>query len=238
VPGASGLVWPPQTRALPDRIVIEDRLVQATATSLRRQGAKLAQALLSADEQTLACSLERNGFEHITSLWYLRHDLSRPAAFLPTGRLKYRTYHEAGRTLFHSILLRTYENTDDCPEVNGVRTIDEIIAGHLAQGRHDPDRWWLAMHDGQPVGVLLVAEVTDTRAWDIAYVGVVPEARHRGYGREMTHMAMEAARATSTEYLTLAVDNRNRAAWNLYQRLGFEPYDQREVYLAVWSQAP
>jgi ribosomal protein S18 acetylase RimI-like enzyme len=238
VPGASGLVWPPQTRDLPDQSVIEDQLIQATACWLRGQGAKMAQALLTADEQALAHSLERNGFDHITSLWYLRHDLSPSAAsLLATDHLTYRTYREVDRALFHQILLRSYEYTVDCPEVNGVRTIDEIIAGHVAQGRHDPDRWWLALHKGQPVGVMLVVELVESRAWDIAYVGVVPEARRRGHGRELTRKAIEAARAADAGQLTLAVDNRNRAAWNLYRQFGFEPYDQREVYLAVWKQA-
>jgi ribosomal protein S18 acetylase RimI-like enzyme len=46
--------------------------------------------------------------------------------------------------------------------------------------------------------------------------------------------ALREARAARVARLTLAVDARNRPAWNLYQKLGFEPYDQREVYLAIW----
>jgi hypothetical protein len=30
------------------------------------------------------------------------------------------------------------------------------------------------------------------------------------------------------------VDARNRPAWDLYCRVGFEPFDQREVFLATW----
>jgi mycothiol synthase len=235
VPGGSGLVWPPQARDLPDCSIIEDQLIQAATAWLRGLGAKLAQALLTENEQTLARSLQRNGFVHITSLWYMRHDLEEPAAAAPpTERLEYRTYCAADQALFHQTLLRTYENTDDCPEVNGVRTIDDIVTGHRAQGRHDPERWWLALDQGQPVGILLLTELTETRGWDIAYVGVVPEARRRGHGRELTSRAIDLARAADAGQLTLAVDNRNRAAWNLYRSLGFEPYDQREVYLAVW----
>ncbi len=36
-------------------------------------------------------------------------------------------------------------------------------------------------------------------------------------------------------YLSLAMDARNWPASGLYRKLGFEPYDRREVYLAVWS---
>jgi ribosomal protein S18 acetylase RimI-like enzyme len=30
------------------------------------------------------------------------------------------------------------------------------------------------------------------------------------------------------------VDGRNRPAWGLYRSVGFEPFDRREVYLAVF----
>jgi ribosomal protein S18 acetylase RimI-like enzyme len=33
--------------------------------------------------------------------------------------------------------------------------------------------------------------------------------------------------------VTLAVDARNRPAWDMYRTVGFETYDRREVFLAV-----
>jgi ribosomal protein S18 acetylase RimI-like enzyme len=235
VPGAGGLVWPPQAKELTDQTAIEDQLVRTAAAWLRQRGAKLAQALLTANEGPLALPLERNGFRRVTSLWYMRHDLSLTAASLfGSERLTYQTYRDGDRDWFHQTLLHTYVDTQDCPEVNDVRSIEEIVTGHQAQGRHDPDRWWLALDEDRPVGVLLVTEMPEWRGWDLSYVGVVPEARRRGYGRELTRKAIAEARAADMVQLTLAVDTRNRAAWNLYRRLGFEPYDQREVYLAVW----
>ena len=46
-------------------------------------------------------------------------------------------------------------------------------------------------------------------AWDVAYVGVVPEERGRGYGREIMHKALAVARADGVARLTLSVDARN-----------------------------
>jgi ribosomal protein S18 acetylase RimI-like enzyme len=235
VPGASGLVWPPQARDLPDKLAIEDHLVHGASAWLRQRGAKLAQSLLIADDRPLAESLVRNGFNYITSLWYLRHELAGPPVYSTNiDHLSYETYGNADLTLFHQTLMRTYVDTEDCPEVNGIRTIDEIIAGHKAQGRHDPDRWWLAFAGHQPVGVLLVVDMAAGQGWDISYVGVVPEARRQGHGRELTCKAIRAALAANIQQLTLAVDTRNQAARCLYEGLGFHPYDQREVFLAVW----
>ena len=37
--------------------------------------------------------------------------------------------------------------------------------------------------------------------------------------------------------MTLSVDVRNQAAWNLYRSAGFEAYDQRAVYLSILPNA-
>jgi ribosomal protein S18 acetylase RimI-like enzyme len=234
VPGASGLVWPPQVTDHPDRAGVEDALVQTATCWLEGQGARLMQALLGGRDVPLAAPLERNGFRHITRLWYLRHDLELSADLLRTDeRLTYATYAAGDRELFERTLLRTYEQTLDCPEVNGVRTVEEIIAGHRSQGLHDPGRWWLAFDGGRPVGVLLATELPETDGWDLSYLGVVPEARRRGVGRQLTRKAIVEARDAEVGQLLLSVDVRNRPAWELYKALGFEPYDHREVYLAI-----
>jgi len=235
VPGASGLLWPPQAIEGPAQAAVEDALVGRASAWLRERGAKLAQCLLSEEETGLAGPLLRNGFAHVTALCYMQHDLAASPPLRDGGRLRCVPYsHLLNRATFHETLLRTYEGTEDCPEITGVRSADEIIAGHRAQGKHDPGRWWLALAGGRPVGVLLLCEVPEWAAWDVAYVGVVPEARGGGYGRELMHKALSEARADGVARLTLSVDVRNRRAWKLYTDLGFKPQDRREVFLAIW----
>lgn len=234
VPGASALVWPPIARdGSRER---EDLLVRHALAWLRTRGTRLAQALLSAEEAPLSAALERNGFAHVTDLLYLGHDLALPLdALRAPGRLRFLTYDPAQPAVFHQTLLLTYEATLDCPEVAGVRTIDEVIEGHRAQGRFDPRRWWLACDDTGPVGVILLTELTESGSWEVSYMGVVPHARCRGYGREMLLHALVEARAGGAPRLTLSVDRRNEPAARLYRRVGFEPHDCRGVYLAIWD---
>jgi ribosomal protein S18 acetylase RimI-like enzyme len=233
--GAMGLVWPPQARAGSQQRHHEDRLLQAGCAWLRRQGIKLAQALLSPDEVPQGEPLLRQGFLQVTHLWYLRHDLTLPLPYLDApARLQFRSYAEIDPFLFQQVLQRTYEHTLDCPEINGLRTMDEVVRGHQAQGRHDPRCWWLASCASRPVGVLITTDLPDANSWDLSYLGVVPEARRRGFGREMVLQALCEARAAGTGRIGLCVDGRNRPAWDLYRALGFEPYDRREVLLALW----
>jgi mycothiol synthase len=233
VPGASALIWPPG--AVEDqRSMVEDVLLRYAFGWLQKSGVKLAQTLLAPEETFLAASLERNGFAPITNLWYLRHNLNTPVQYLDTpARLDYQPFDNGAE--FRRTLARTYENTMDCPEVNGVRTIEEVLEGHRAQGLFDPQRWWLVLKSGRPIGVLIMTEMPESGDWEVAYMGVVPEARRRGFGREILLKALHEAGAAKVPAVTLSVDARNRPAWNLYRSLGFEPFDQRVVYLAVWN---
>ena len=147
--------------------------------------------------------------------------------------MSYQSYASCVAEQFHQTLLRTYEATLDCPEVNDVRNIEEIITGHQSQGRYDPECWWLASHEGRPAGVLLLADVPDLQSWDLLYVGVTREARRKGFGRELTRKALWEARAADAPQLTLSVDARNQPALQMYESVGFERYDQREVFLKI-----
>jgi ribosomal protein S18 acetylase RimI-like enzyme len=234
VPGAGGLLWPPAV-ADPADAAGEDLLVRHACAWLRNRGAKLGQALLGPDEEALAGPLERNGLARVTSLWYLRHDLVLSASQVATpARLHYEPYDPTRPAAFHDTLVRTYEHTLDCPEVNGARTIEEVIRGHQAQGGYDPELWWLARAKDRPVGVLLITPQPESGAWEVAYMGIVPEARRHGFGRELLLRALVEARAAQAPRVVLSVDARNQPAWQFYTGMGFEPYDRRAVYLAVW----
>lgn len=235
VPGASALVWPPQAKSGDQKTAIEDALAEQCCASLRAQGVRVVQSLLETQDQQLGDPLLRNGFRRVTSLRYLRHNLARVSS-QPSSPLRYQTFRESDPALFSATLERTYEGTLDCPELNGLRTMDEIITGHRAQGKHDPDRWWLAFVDDAPVAVLLLAEIPEWHGWDLSYLGVVATARRRGIARNLALKAIWEARHAGQSKLTLSVDQRNFPAQNLYQRLGFVPYDHRDVYLALWPK--
>jgi ribosomal protein S18 acetylase RimI-like enzyme len=236
IPGGGAVVWPPRARvshANADPVL--DELLQAAMDWLRARGHRLAQAMLSPGEELVAAPLVRHGFTRITRLLYLRHFLDLSAEELAhSERLTYVTFDEHQPAMFHETLARSYAGSMDCPELNGRRSPAEVLAGHRGAGPFDPSRWWVAVAGSEPVGLLLMnAPEPDT--WDIAYLGVVPEARRRGAGRELVRRALFEAKAAGMTMVTLAVDERNAPARALYRAGGFEPFDERIVYLAVLS---
>jgi mycothiol synthase len=236
VPGAGGLVFPPGVCDGPGRPAGEDALVRQACTWLRQGGARLAQALLAPEEEALAGPLLRNGFARVTILWYLRHDPQTSARWPEAPpRLRFHPYDPEDPEEFHGTLARTYEDTLDCPEVSGVRTIEQVVEGYRAQGRYDPARWWLAREAGSPVGVAIVTALSGCGDWEVGYMGLVPPARGRGLGRELLGKALGEARAAGARHVTLSVDARNGPAWRLYRGMGFEPFARRAVLLSVWG---
>ncbi|HVS34268.1 MAG TPA: GNAT family N-acetyltransferase [Gemmataceae bacterium] len=234
LPGAAALVWPPQCVPSVDAASAEDALLHRAAAWLRGRKVKVAQALLAPEEVRSAAALSRNGFPNVTQLCFLRHDLHVLPRRGPQTALQWRLYDPAHPCAFHETLSKTYEHTLDCPELNGVRSVEEVVAAHRGDGRLHPGPWHLALADGEPVGVLLLASA-ETGEWEVSYVGVVPAARRRGFGRELTAHALHQAKAADASSLSLAVDARNRPAQQMYRGLGFEWVERREVFLAVWN---
>ncbi len=234
LPGAAGLLWPPAVVGDAGALG-EDQLVSHALDWLRGHRIKLVQSLLMPQEESLAAPLVRGGLKRVTELHYLQHERGMALAGIDMpARLDFEPYDPARPEVFEQTLWRTYEETSDCPEISGARTLQEVMAGHRAQGRFDPDRWWLARQGDEPVGVLLLTELPETGEWDLAYMGVVRAARRRGLGREMLLKALTETRAADVPRLVLSVDARNRPAWQLYRWAGFEPFDRRAAYLAVW----
>jgi ribosomal protein S18 acetylase RimI-like enzyme len=230
VAGAGGLMWPPVCATDAEAAL----LVEAGCAWLRNKGARLVQALTPPGQPGRAARLLANGFRCVTTLVTLIHEGAIDARHLAAGeRLAYEPYDPAHPAPFHETLSHTYEGSLDCPEVTGVRTIEEVIAGHKAQGAFDARNWWLARDGGRPVAVVILV---DSRSYDereVAYVGVVPAARGRGVGRELMVRVLTEARAEGISRVVLAVDARNTPAWRLYTSMGFEEVERQQVFLRI-----
>ena len=257
--GNSALFWPPQVAPDCDPVAVLDPLIRHTLDWLQSLDTKLAQAFVATVELPLVAPLLRCGFRHITQLDYFHHDLSsirgtgflaRPADSpgnshditeglrmdgLGSPSHEIECYQPANQQLFHDTLLRSYEGGLDCPELNGRRSIEEIVEGHQHQGAFRPEWWWLARAQGQPVGVVILSEVPGWQGWELSYVGVVPEARRQGIGAALTLRALDAVRQTRAHQLSVAVDARNQPARQLYEKLGFVHDERREVLLFFFA---
>jgi ribosomal protein S18 acetylase RimI-like enzyme len=234
--GRAAAVWPPEVEPSWRRRALGSALVRSALDDLRARGYRVAQALLD-DSTPRACAsaLAAGGMPRVTSLVYLgRNTRASLPADGPAPRLEWAGFGPETEAEFRSVLTRTYLGSLDMPELEGVRSLDDVMQGHQAAGRFDPVRWRLGRLPGEPDAraLLLLADQPDREAWEVAYLGLTPEARRRGLGRQALAHALDLARP-HRERLELAVDTRNEPAMRLYRASGFLPFDRRDVYLAV-----
>ena len=232
LPGAMGVAWPPRG----DSAKAIDAATASACEWLSSRGVKVCQAFAAASEAADMAPLERRGFRHTTQLVFMRHEVDHRAdQFRPGDWAGGTHYHPAIREEFAATLLATHTGTLDCPELNGSRTANELLAGfELPDSPATPPWHFLAEDEGRAVGVLVTNP--NERRLEIIYLGVVPSCRGRGYGDRLVRRAQFDASIMACTSVTLSVDARNTPAMKLYERHGFVEYDRREVWLASWPR--
>lgn len=127
------------------------------------------------------------------------------------------------------LVQQTYRDTRDCPLMNQFRTAGETLRGYTLTDTYEP-RWWFRVRDfrgGPPVGVCILArhlgdDSDAASVAEIVYMGLRPEARGRGLGRELLKQVQRWAVSQRAERLLVAFDAANAAAAKLYGSAGFE----------------
>jgi mycothiol synthase len=61
-------------------------------------------------------------------------------------------------------------------------------------------------------------------------MGLVPESRGCGWGRQIAQYAQSRAMQAQVERIVLAVDAVNEPALRMYRATGFQMWDERSVY--------
>lgn len=235
-PGRTALLWPPRlTPGEPESTA--NGLLAAVCDQIASEGVRLAQAALPTTASTDAERFMAQGFTHVADLMYLVCD----AASFPSAPPKIPFHLDpciAGDEAWLARLMRliehTYQQTCDCPELNGVRDPADVLEGYRQTGVFAPERWLIATDGSQDVGCLLLADHPAEEQWELVYMGVTPAARGRGLGLVLTRHAQWLTAQTGRLRLVLAVDARNQPALAVYEAAGLEPFDRRRVLLKVF----
>jgi len=239
--GRAAAVWAPEVDVAWGRAALAASLIRSALEDLRARGFRIAQALVDGSApRTASADLERGGLPRVTVLTYLHRDTARPLGrATDPGRptFDWRPFGPSTEDDFRRVLQETYVKSLDMPELEGIRSLDDVIASHRAAGRYDPSRWRVGVLPGEPgaAAVLLLSDVPDRPAWEVAYLGLNLAARGRGLGKVALAHALDLARA-HVPRLELAVDARNNPARRLYDAAGFLPFDRRIVHLAVLNR--
>lgn len=232
--GRAAAVWFPRLLA-GEPPSVASHLLSAANDHLACQNVRIAQCLLRSPGRTEDALLRGAGFESLGRLFYLVSLEADFPATAPVDNLAFIPYSPANHFRLAKVVEETYRDTLDCPQLNGVRSVDDVLSGYRASGTFDPRRWLMVAHDGQDVGCLLLADYPDQENYELVYMGLRSDVRGKGWGLQITRQAQWLTRRAGRPRLVLAVDAANGPAIRMYAAAGFRAWDYRQVYVKVFA---
>lgn len=225
-PGRTMLLFASPITGGPAAEAVLGRLIGSASRATAEKDVHLAQALIDPTDDVMQRVYTAAGFTQMAELIYLNGEPPRDAAppLLP-AQFSWVTYSPRVHEQFAEAIAASYHESLDCPSLNGVRDMEDVIEGHKASGVFDPNHWMLLCGEGKPLGVLLLA--ASGRATngtgdvvELVYLGLAPRARGKKLGEVLVKQAMAVVKQEKHERLSLAVDARNVPALKLYYRHG------------------
>jgi GNAT superfamily N-acetyltransferase len=223
---------------------VASALAEKLDQALRDRGVKFVQWATDdrslPENQLLSKWCRALGFEPLSTLEYLSGSLAiedvRPnpigSESLACDPLDWDDSSEFDE--FASLADRTYRETLDCPQLSAYRTAIQTLRSYRSTVAFEP-KWWFRVLEKptqRTIGCLVLARHRSCNpretggcsenVAEIVYMGLIPEARRRGLGRELLDCAMQVARLGDCSRIILAVDRLNHPAKSIYHRAGLD----------------
>ena len=198
-------------------------VIERVCQHFAQHDVQLGQVLIDPADQATIDAYLAGGFARMAELLYLQRHIRR-AHTPPTLAAPFAVhpYSDEAHGAFAAAIAASYEDSLDCPPLNGVRSVEDIIAGHKSAGEFDPNDWFVVTHGDQAVAVLLLSRTIHGEGMELVYLGLSPQVRGFGIGDFLMRLAFARVLERKLGRLTLAVDSQNAPALRLYHRHGMQ----------------
>ena len=233
LPGRMATLWPPRI-SVEEPEETADRLATEAIGQAKITGARVVHALLEgrADPCDVAV-LDRAGFVRLAELYYLVADVQDFPASDPSEPLTFEPCTPEKLERLSAVVEATYRETLDCPDLDGVRSAEEVLRGYGGHDSQCPPHWFFVRHQDCDVGCLLLSDYPEHGNCELTYMGLTPSSRGSGWGYLVTRYAQWITKSLGRDRIVLAVDAVNQPARNMYAAAGFRGWDRRQVFMLV-----
>ncbi|MEA1951720.1 MAG: GNAT family N-acetyltransferase, partial [Planctomycetota bacterium] len=216
-------------------------VLQALCEQLDRHDVSMVHILIETVTPSDDATLRQAGFEPLAKLLYMfcgRDDFpgARPQQSNPDEQLDFEPYDPSNHYRLAQIIEKSYDHTLDCPRLNDVRRIEDVLDGYRDTGEFSPSRWLIVRHQGQDIGCLILADHSNHDSTELVYMGILPSARGHGRGRQITQHAQWLTVGLNRPRLVLAVDVENQPAIEMYTSVGFRAWERRIIYAKFFQR--
>ncbi len=177
--GGAGLLFPPEIDEGPAGLRRE--LISAALWRLREAGATFAQVVLPASEVHQAVQFEQVGFRRLTEAICLERP---PGALIPAPTARsvagFAVDPLADRDRIIDLIGRINQGSQDCPELDPLRSPERLWSAHFEQARAHRAKWQRYEDSGKDAGIVLCAHLPLTISWRFSFLELFPNSGGEG----------------------------------------------------------
>lgn len=187
--------------------------------------------------------LSRQGFQAIAESYNHTLELLPGLSLAPAGPLSFRRCDSLPPEVVRVLYEAAYQGSGDQAHQHSCEPYDVRLERLMTYPFLQPNRagWLVGFEGDRPIGVVFAsleaAEEGDSTTGWMAEIGVVPEARGRGFGRVLLEAGLAALAEQGAQRVHARIDTQNAASLRLLAAAGF--VRQPEVsWLYQWNVTP
>lgn len=228
---ATAQLWLPRQQG-----PVAQALLQAAYRWVVKQGITFCHTVLPPSHYGWEATLLAHRMTHLAELHYLSGSVtSSPlvsSSNKPAEPIRLQAFTELDELAQKALIDDVSQESLDCPGLREALSSQALLAGFYQKAPYAPCHWYSIHVDDQPVGALLLSPLKD-HCWELLLMGVVPQWRGKGIGREVLQAAFRLAAQEGATEIMLTVDALNTPAQRLYQRAGLDRYAEQR--LLAWK---
>lgn len=179
-----------------------------------QRDSEYALATFQFDEDTAISQFEKIDFKEFDDCYKMVCQLNK--TFKPSNELQFRRIKRKEMRQFIKLAEKFLQGTPDVALTEALKHFPEL-SDEFLNSYYSMEKFHFATKNRQTVGV--VSFVVSNGA--ISSIGVDPQQRGKGYGRQIMLFVLEQLKKSGCEQVYLRVHVENKTAVHLYESLGF-----------------